>query len=359
MTESTWTAADTARILRRVRTLSRRRGAIASEVRSLVDELRERAVGARDPIATKAFLEAISLVPADELTHFDVMALTREHGATVIPQADSFWRSILTRRRKKQLGVVPEKYLGISKDHDERFARLAGVVGAKTLYRGDFSGLPRDVASSVAKPVKSSDSRGAFYVFEGGLYSIAQSKAVADWDAAERLAADELRIGGPHDVSWELQELVTRGGRPAHDLKFYCFYGRIGAILEIARYPTQRYAYFDGDLEPIDFRSNQKPGFDNLAETNVMSGSLSTAKLDTVRKMSLKIPVPFMRIDFLDADDELVFCEFSSAPGLSHALQPDHDQRLGAMYHEAEIRLLDDLLAGKGFDDYKEFGRDR
>ncbi len=350
-------SATDAVLLKRAKTLASRRGTVSTELRSLVDELRRRSSDAPNEQNVAGFLSSLDLLSADELIHPDVMAITREHGIRTIPHADSFWRSILARRRKKQLGTVPEKYLGITKDSDERFARQIGVATTQTLYRGDLSGVPRDKAPTVIKPVRSSDSRGAFYVFDEGLYSIAQSKTVADWTELEEVAEEELRGPGADPDLWELQELVTREGRPAHDLKFYCFYGEIGAVLEIARYPKPQYAYFDGDLQPINFRLNPKPSFADINDTAVMAGSLTQDKLDTVRRMSLTIPAPFMRIDFLDADQQLVFCEFSSAPGFSHALVPEHDARLGEAYHRAEIRLINDFLDGKGFDAFREFSR--
>lgn len=344
-------------LLKRAGVLHKRRAAVGREMRSIVDELRRRASSAGDDKETGAFLQSVDLLPVGEMTHFDVMAMTREHKRNEIPQADSFWHSILVRRRKKQLGVVPEKHLGISKDNDERFAAEAGVAAARTLYRGDLAGLPKDVVPSVVKPVRSSDSRGAFYVFDDGLFSIAQSLPVAGWDEFLRHARQELGDVDFEIAQWELQSLVTREGRPAHDLKFYCFYGEIGAVLETSRHPSQKYAYFDGDLLPIDLRSNKKPSFDDMSETNVGRGFLSSERLDVVRRLSLEIPAPFMRIDFLDSDNSLVFLEFSSAPGQSHALRPEQDRRLGQLYHAAEIRLMNDLLAGKGFDTFREFSR--
>ncbi|WP_087004355.1 ATP-grasp fold amidoligase family protein [Brevibacterium yomogidense] len=342
----------------RVGELRERSSQISDELRLLVDSLRVKSMRSDDPEALALYLEALDLTGVDDLTHQDLVAVARHHRLKMIPHSDSFWRSIVVRRRKKQLGRVPEKRLGLNKQKDERFATLTGVSTVDTLFRGKFSDIPRDNFPSVLKPVISSGSRGAFYIFEDGIFSIAGTRPVESWSELEAVARRE--VGDPESTEWELQRLVTWQGRPAPDLKFYCFYGEIGTVLEVTRHPSLHYAYFDGGLKPIAFRSDVKPKFDDLSSTSVLTGGLDEAKLDIVRRYSAEIPVPFMRIDFLNSDRDLVFCEFSSAPGLSHSLHPEHDARLGEMYHRAEMRLTDDLLAGKRFDAFMKYtGRTR
>lgn len=341
----------------RVAELGGRSMQVRNDLKSLVNTLRVTSIRSGDSAALDLYLEALNLISVDDLTHQDLVAVARHHRLKMIPHSDSFWRSIVVRRRKKQLGRVPEKHLGLNKQRDERFANLAGVSTVDTLFRGKLSDVPRNQFPTVLKPVVSSGSRGAFYIFEDGMFSIAGTKSVESW--AELIAVARNEVGDPESREWELQRLVTWQGEPAPDLKFYCFYGEIGAVLEVSRHPGLHYAYFDGDLAPIAFRSDIKPSFDDISTTSVLMGGLSDAKLDIVRKYSGEIPVPFMRIDFLNGDENLVFCEFSSAPGLSHSLNPVHDARLGEMYHRAEMRLSDDLLAGKRFDAFMEYSARR
>lgn len=333
--------------------LSARRSDASAELKGLVRELRESSLeSARDD-----FLEALSLLNVDELTHDDVTAVTRRYGLQSIPHADSFWRSIVGRRRKKQLGKVPETYLGIRKDHDEEFAESVGVRTATTVYRGAFPESPGADSDLVLKPVRSSDAIGAYYILGDRLFSIEESVELDDWATLKAHAHRTACKSADGAGEWELQDLVLLNERPAPDLKFYCFYGEIGVVLEVSRYPEWRYAYFDGSLSPIDLRNESRPAFKSLSDTSVYGNGLSEENLEIVRSLSLEIPVPFMRLDFLNSDDGLVFCEFSSAPGASHDLTRIEDERLGTMYHSAEVRLVSDLLGGKKFLPYKNSGR--
>ncbi|WP_193315398.1 ATP-grasp fold amidoligase family protein [Nostocoides sp. F2B08] len=244
---------------------------------------------------------------------------------------------------------MPEKKLGIDKTLDTEFARTRGMSTITTHFRGPFGSLPRLSVPCVIKLTTSSGTRGAFYVYPDRLFSISRSVSVSTWADLQALAQEELESTDLDSVEWEVQALVELEGLPAPDLKFYAFYGEIGTVLEASRFPESVYAYFDGSLNPIDFRLDHKPHFEDIDRTSVRRGLLTEEKMARVRELSLSIPVPFMRMDFLHSDDDLVFCEFSAAPGMSHCLTPEHDERLGRLYAEAEVRLVNDLLAGKSF----------
>lgn len=329
---------------------------VRQRVRAITDKLRALALeNTRDESLKEMYLQALAINSVDSLTHPDVSMVTRSYELDCIPHSDSFWRSIVARRRKKQLGFVPEKYLGIRKDDDERFASLADVRTPNTVFTGAFSEALTEKRPAVLKPVVSSDSRGAFYLFRDTIYSISKSSFLAGLDDLERSARLEVGDVAVDSGEWQVQDMVTYGDEPATDLKFYCFYGRIGTVLEVSRYPALNYAYFDEHLKPISFRLDER-STSFQAHPSVIPGlGVSDSHLADVARLSLSIPVPFMRIDFLNSDEGLVFCEFSSAPGMSHSLSPDHNRRLGRMYHEAEMRLVGDLLAGKKFSVYHEF----
>lgn len=327
----------------------------SKELRELADELRIQCESGESGETVDLYLDALDLLGIDGLVHPDITVLTRILGMRTLPHADSFWHSIVNRRRKKQLGTLPEKRLGINKEVDERFAHSLGAKTVETLYRGPFGEVPHDITPAVLKPVVSSDSYGAFYLFDDLIYSIANSRTVPNWEQlAEEVKRDLSEALLKNDL-WEMQTLETLNGEPAPDIKCYSFYGEIGTILEVSRYPQQRYAYYDGDLNSIEFREDYRPQFDDETEISIASSTFDEARLETVRELSRQIPVPFMRIDFLNTDGGLVFCEFSSAPGMSHALVPAEDRRLGRMYLEAEIRLTHDLLSGKRFDAYEKY----
>lgn len=345
---------ETADIRRELVELGRQQQEVRAKLRDLTDDLRTRSLVDPSVESESLYMSALELLGINGLTHPDITTITRLHRLKEIPHADSFWQSIVMRRRKKQLATVPEKFFGVNKDYDERFARGVGLRTPKTIYRGPLSKVPRNVSPAVLKPAVSSDSRGAFYLLEDGLFSIGKSRRLTDWSDLERLARTELGSEFSLGQEWLLQELVTMNGCPAPDIKFYMFYGSIGVILDARRYPTWKYRYFDGEWNPIESRRDL-PGAAIALSDSVPERERYASRLEVVRSVPLQIPVPFMRIDFLNGTDELVFCEMSAAPGMSHDLLPAEDRRLGRLYHEAEVRLVNDLRRGKTFSRFCSF----
>lgn len=333
------------------------RAAAVSAYRHLVEHLRLRSELSEHD--RELYEIAVSHLSIDELTHPDVVTIARIHKRP-LTNADSLFRSLIVRRRKKQLGVVPEKYIGIGKANDQLFAESMGIRKPETLFIGTFDAIPIDLRTDVVlKPMSSSDSIGAYYLFdESNIYSIQHSRRVASWEALSDAVVAQFGERSLETMVFQIQELVYEDEtHPARDLKFYTFYGRIGLILEASRYPSRQYAYFNEDLTPAACGRNHEPRFTDPSMTIVDKGGLSAEKLEMVTWMSEQIPVPFMRIDFLNTEAELVFVEFSSAPGMSHTWNDDYDRLLGRYYNEAEMRLVNDLLAGKQFEGFREFIR--
>ncbi|MCT1429358.1 hypothetical protein M3G50_01060 [Brachybacterium muris] len=328
---------------KKIALLRRRQRRVVRDIQRLAAELREL------PDSTETYLEAISLLQPGQITQQDQIAVARTLKKP-LPNADSFWTSLLERRRRKQLGFVPEKHLGVNKTSDLSFARALGVPAVNTRFTGHWEEIPRDPIPGCIKPVKSSDSRGVFYILPGGVRSVFSSVGCEDWDEVERLASEQLGTH-PAEVEWELQDLVTWRGNPGPDLKFYSFYGEIGAVVEVSRHDTPQYAYFDNRLKHVRFTREDRPFMKDLSGSMTAAG-LMEKHLEEVQEFSRKIPVPYLRIDYIGSDDGLVFCEFSSAPGQADMIDAKNQSRLGTMYHQAEIRLLCDLLNGKTFDEY-------
>jgi hypothetical protein len=323
----------------------------------LSEALRKRAQ--RSEIDGGLYDIALSAKGIDDLTHLDLVTIGRTRRDPIV-QADSFFRSIVVRRRKRQLGPIPEKYIGIGKDKDQLFAESIDMRTPRLLYSGSFDGIPQGLrANTMLKPEVSSGSKGAFYVFsDSNIYSVQHQATLHSWD--ELSAGIRSQFGGEalKEREWLVQELVLEtGGRPARDMKFYTFYGQIGLIQEVDRYGALQYQFFDEDFEVAGCGRDHEPHFADPKDTVTDKGGLSESKLETVRLASLQIPAPFMRIDFLNGERELVFTEFSGAPGMSDSLSDEYDRLLGRYYNEAEIRLDNDLLEGKGFDGYHEFVR--
>lgn len=329
------------------------------EFRLLLEHLRRRAANSEADGAL--YLKAVDMVSMEELTHLDLVTVGRTLRAP-ITATDSFFASIATRRRKKQLGQVPERHLGISKEFDQLFAKVLEVRQPRTEYTGTLDQVPDNVRTGTfLKPIKSSGSKGAFYLYEPDrIRSVQHATTLTSW--SEMVGSVEQQLGSTYvtDELWQVQELVYEADTtPARDLKFYAFYGEIGLVQEVSRHQKPQYEFFDEDGTIAACGRVHEPRFTDQSLTITDKGGLSDARLETVRELSREIPAPFMRIDYLNGVDDLVFLEMSSAPGMAHTLSDQYDRKLGAMYHEAEIRLSNDLIAGKRFDGFQRFVEQR
>lgn len=336
-------------LLRRLRDARRDVRRAAAELAASRDEAPER------------YYSFIAELGPDELSHPDVNHLARRQDLVA---ADSFWRKVVERRRKKQLGTLPEKYLGLTKAGDLDFVNRIGLPTARVTYDGPYDALRDHVRpGSVVKPHGAAGANGAFYVFDlDHVVSIATSARLGSVEEMLAVAAVQLeRWGGPATQQWQVQDLVLGGdGLPARDLKFFCFYGRIGLIMEIARYPEVGYAYFSGaTLRPVRGGNPGRPRISPSLGTLTDTGGVSEEMFERVRSLSRQIPAPFVRIDFHAGADELVFCEFSAGPGRADLMPKGFDASLGRLYHRAEIELFDDVLAGKEFTHWRAFHADQ
>lgn len=75
--------------------------------------------------------------------------------------------------------------------------------------------------------------------------------------------------------------------------------------------------------------------------------------MELAKRISLAIPAPFIRIDFLKSFDGLVFGEFTGHPGSYEQFNRKTDRLLGEFFVSAEARIVNDLLNGKTFDAFQ------
>lgn len=337
-----------------VAALAEERSRAIARYRTVVELLRLQARQSDEHAAL--YRQAVRRLGVDELTLFDVVMISRNQGWP-LEHGDAFFRKMVERRRMKQLGPVPERRLGLTKGSDLAFARAAGVRVPTTLWTGKLTEIPAELRrGTFLKPTQSSGAKGAFYLFEdGSMFSVFATRQVERWDDLVSACRQQVRPGVADEMTWEIQELVAEGpSSPARDMKFFAFYGEIGLIQEVVRYPRKQYEFFDPDgrIAPCGRDRSYETPFLDPADTITDKGGLSEEKIETARRLSLEIPTPFMRIDFLNGEKELVFCEFSASPGMSHTFNRRYDRILGRMYNAASVRLTNDLLAGKTFDAY-------
>jgi hypothetical protein len=198
----------------------------------------------------------------------------------------------------------------------------------------------------VIKPYNGFSSQGVYLGFkENHVYKIKTGELIDDWATLRSHMKNDLTSGAVKEDRWIVEELILEEGEdvmPARDLKFYCFYGQAALVLEIVRFPTASYCFWDRKKTKMDTGAYLEQSFSGAGFTDRM--------LKVAESISLQIPSPFMRIDFHSTGSELVFCEFTPRPGGAWLYSKKIDQLLGDSYLAAEGRLLNDFLAGKKFE---------
>ncbi|QQK74187.1 teichuronopeptide biosynthesis [Salicibibacter cibarius] len=202
---------------------------------------------------------------------------------------------------------------------------------------------------TVIKPVYGAGSRGVYIVFAfDRIQDVKRSRMLSSWDAFIASMREDLALGLVSDDQWLAEELLYENNEtqtPARDIKFYCFYGKVGLILEIRRFPKVEYCWWTADGERVHTGKYEEKLFEGEG--------VSQDQVDLAAFISSEIPTPFIRIDFLKTEEGLVFGEFAAKPGKYDEFDQQTDCQLGNEFLEAQGRLLTDLIQGKSFSHFK------
>lgn len=259
----------------------------------------------------------------------------------------SLSRFVFTARRRERL--APESALRWRLNNKAAGARFVAELGGATVPEL-FQGSPEDVLrwaegareAFVVKPVDQAYARGVFLAVPDAFVLALKDGERLPWSAlGEALGA----IGSSRWVAQRFLGRLAEDGEVLwpHDFRVHCFYGEIGFVRETCLAPVLRVADWTADGQPLDMGETFEP----------LEGRGVTRELvEEARRISLEIPVPYIRIDFLGDGDGFAFCEFTPHPGGVTKYHP-LDQRLGDMFLRAEGRILVDLLAGKRFDTFR------
>ncbi|WP_374724688.1 ATP-grasp fold amidoligase family protein [Calidifontibacillus erzurumensis] len=262
----------------------------------------------------------------------------------------SFRGSLSRQSRKEQLGErLPEMVLD-----DKRTAyRFIDSLGIRRPWVSNQSYSYLDLPEEngvVIKPVEGAGSRGVYLVYaEDYIQDVRRGEILRDRHTLTLRMKQDLETGWVKKDAWMVEELIigNQSSKTApRDLKFYCYYGEIALILEIERYPELKYCWRTPDGNFIHTGKYEDDLF--------VGAGFTKEDLELAKKISLEIPAPFMRIDFLKTDTELVFGEFTPRPGNYDEFDQPIDQWLGDCYLRAENRLFEDLVNGKLFSAYNQ-----
>lgn len=268
-----------------------------------------------------------------------------------IQQAASFRGSLSMRMRKTQLqGSLPEWPLD-DKQHAYSFVNHLNIA-TPTVEHAVYSleTIPY-MNEIVIKPADGAGARGVYLVHtEEDIYDVKNTKGLSSWSQLLENMQKDLYTGAVSEDKWIVEPLVYENRAekiPARDMKFYCFYGKVGIILEIVRDPEIRQCWWSVDGDRLKTGKYEESLFHGLGVTE--------EQIQVAEQLSSEIPVPFIRIDFLLGEEGLVFGEFTPKPGNYDEFNQETDQFLGDYFLDAEARLVDDLLQGKQFLAYKEY----
>ena len=276
------------------------------------------------------------------------------HNRFPVMQAASLTQQYVRRRRMKQIGDVPDRWLPYSKEAGLMFADLVNVKHAKTEFNLRIEAIAPKT-DVVIKPMVSRGSIGAYIVKGRDEILVPRDQIILhSWDAMVSHAQNLISNNLIENLFME-QELIYADKKnkiPAHDLKFYTFYGEVGCVNEIARDPDLAYWWYTPNGEDIDL------GIKNSDQAVPIGVKAEYVEIAT--ELSKKIPAPHMRIDFLVGEDGIFLSEFCSQTGsqvetIIEVVSETWDRKFGNLYLKAEMNLINDLLQGKKFDEINEF----
>lgn len=196
---------------------------------------------------------------------------------------------------------------------------------------------------TVVKPSAGGNSQGVFSVDEkGSIFDVGANEIVDRETAFARAQAHDAKAG-KNGVKWNVEERISGpSGLNPVDLKFYAFYGKVGVVTEVQRQPFKAFNNYLRDGTKVATGKYDGMTFDGTPPTE--------EEYAVAEAISRALPVPYLRIDFMRADDgRLLFCEFTPRPGNFDKHNRMIDQLCGRMYVEAECRILRDLLRSSDF----------
>jgi len=246
-------------------------------------------------------------------------------------------RALWVERHKSS----PERVLG-NKIIARSFAKSLGLTLPGLLQCNVPASEIAVREGTVVKPCFASASKGVFVIKNGDcVLDLKNRELIGEAELRSRIAL-LLSTGTIRKDRWQIEELVTAKFLCQLDVKFYCFYGRVALVLEARRYPEVRYNWYNAGGDQITTGSDEGLEFNGEGVT--------AQEIASVAEISLEIPVPFIRVDFLRSEDgSLVFGEFTPRPGEFHTFNSVTDSSLGREYNAALARLNDDILMGKSF----------
>src|SRR5699024_9072237 len=151
----------------------------------------------------------------------------------------------------------------------------------------------------VVKPSDGAGARGVYLIHRlDYIYDVKNSKVLTSFEALMTSMQNDLHAGAVEEDDWMVEEIIYENKeslKPARDLKFYMFYGKVGVVLEIVRDPEVRHCLWNCNGERI---------LTGKYEESLFRGEgITLEEISMVESLSEEIPAPFLRIDFLTSEN--------------------------------------------------------
>lgn len=284
-------------------------------------------------------VQMANLLTVDELTE-NLTRLLSQHKVPLTNVA-SFQQLLVQATRRRQLFKFQSEWKLNNKRYAYKFIDELGVKRPETYAFNQPLASIKPRLGSVLKPENGSSSQGVF-IFDdhGGAFEVRTGESLATFDQVLTKARSMIHQGAIKTDSWLLEEFIGdfEGGKPLPpvDLKFYCFYGEVGFVLEVERANQTRYCewYPDGRLAETG----------RYADKSFIGTGFTSEQLESAKRISKATKTPFMRIDFIKSRQAFSFGEFTPRPGQFSSFNKAFDRYLGECYLSAEGRLLKSWL---------------
>ncbi|MBB3018723.1 hypothetical protein FHR70_001777 [Microvirga lupini] len=250
--------------------------------------------------------------------------------------------------------LSPVRYLP-QKDIGRQFSQAIGLQLPRMYQEGAPHNLIEIPEAAVVKPLREDGGRAVhgFRRTGSGFSDLFNNKSYSSIDDVRLHLKEHLDIKRVRQDAWIVEEMIVPdSGNPAgsFDLKFFTFYGRVAYVLQVARWRDEgvQRVIFDRDGKAVNASK-----FYPRPDTDVLP-AFTPADIKVAEQVSLEIPWPGARIDFLTSSRGMIFGEFTFNPGAYGGFYKESDSFLGREWAHAAGRLYDDLMAGKEFRAYKE-----
>jgi hypothetical protein len=262
----------------------------------------------------------------------------------VIGPPPSFSHEISRARRRRDYPIVAPMLEKVSTRRllelleapiPERFE----VIGPRKALRAAHLSEP-----TVIKPVRGSNNSGVLCLvpLNGSRWrDLSRGDDLTLSGVIDRMASEAL-LWGLQD-EWLVEDLIVNPLdplKPVRDIKVMTFGPVLGPWF-IRRLNPARFRWFEADGSPFDAGIARQTPDPTLEPPVLIDGILATAQ-----RLSSRLRIPHLRIDFLESPDRVIVGELSVYSGWAHQLGAEADVRLGELYEESESRMIRDREEG-------------